>query len=84
VTAPTGDPAYNVNTWKLGYQTRQFGQGSDPLPTGVTVNSNAGHDVMPSVCAALATPPTHMSASAALALPPAPATTFPATISPEE
>jgi hypothetical protein len=25
VTAPSGDPAYKVNTWKVGYQSRQVG-----------------------------------------------------------
>ena len=82
MSAPAGDPRYNPATWKLGYQTRQFGQGQDPLPSGVT--ANVPNPNTPSVCAALATPPTHMTNSATQALPPAPATTFPSTISPEE
>lgn len=32
MSAPTGDPAYNPNTFKLGYQMRQFGaSGADVL-----------------------------------------------------
>jgi hypothetical protein len=75
MTAPAGSAAYNPNTWKLGYQTRQFGQGQDPLPASVT--ANVPNPNIPSVCASLATPPTHMAASAALALPAAPATAWP-------
>jgi hypothetical protein len=33
MSAPAGDPAYDPNTWKIGYQTRQSGvAGPDVLP----------------------------------------------------
>jgi len=67
MTAPAGDPAYNPATWKLGYQTRQFGYGQDPMPTGGST-SNSNKDVLPSVYGAMATPPANMTTAAGKAL----------------
>lgn len=46
MTAPAGNPDYNPDTWKLGYQQRQFGQVDDPANLDIAT--------------ALANPPTSM------------------------
>jgi len=61
MSAPAGDPRYDPELWKLGYQTSQFGTGSDPVPLAY-----------PSVYAALANPPDEMTTAIELPFPPTP------------
>lgn len=65
MTAPAGDPDYNPDTWKLGYQDRQFGMGADPVPTG----SSGGSAPYPSAYGALADPPATMTTAIEKAIP---------------
>jgi hypothetical protein len=68
VSAPFGDPAYNPNAWKLGYQSRQFGVGQDPTPTG-SANTTSPSGVPSSVQPSLTSPPAAMTTAAGKALP---------------
>lgn len=60
------DPAYNPETWSLGYQQRQFGRAADPDPSGV------GPEIPGSIYSALANPPDSMTTAIELAIPDAP------------
>lgn len=51
MSAPTGDPAYLANTWKIGYQSRQFGVGGadalDAMALPPTAMVTATHEPNP-------------------------------------
>lgn len=66
MTIQYSDPAYNPETWSLGYQQRQFGVAADPSPTGT------GPESPGSIYSALANPPDAMTTAIEMVIPTVP------------
>ena len=63
-------PDYDPDSWKLGYQTRQFGVADDPSPSGLSSPMPPG-----SAYSAMANPPAAMTTAIEAAIPAAPSIT---------